>query len=307
MKIADKFRIASVVVTYNRKELVAENIIATLNQSLKVDKIIVVNNCSTDGTEEYLNNRFVDETKIEVISLDQNYGGAGGFYYGLKYAIDLGFDYVFLMDDDGRPYNDQCFENLFLSIIESDYNKPIMINSMVIQNESKLTFGLGKIEFIEEAYKKAENGIVTGIINPFNGTLISRKLVETIGYPNKDFFIKGDEVDYYARAIKATAVVHTAVNSLYYHPAPPNMKQKKFFGKSMYVYAEASWKEYYNVRNATYRLKTLVGKKAAFKYFLKSLFRITVIKCDKLKIYRAMMAGYNDGMTEKLGRLDRDL
>lgn len=301
------YRIASVVVTYNRKELVKENIIATINQSLNVDKIIVINNCSTDGTVEYLKDRFCEESRLEIVSLDQNYGGAGGFYYGLKHAIDAGYDYVFLMDDDGKPYNEKCFENLFLSIADTDYDKPIMINSMVIQNESKLTFGLRKIESTEEAYKKAENGKILGIINPFNGTLVSRKLVDAIGYPNKDFFIKGDEVDYYARAVKVNAIVHTAVDSLYYHPAPSGMKKKSFLGMSMYVYAEAPWKEYYNVRNATYRLKRLESGKAAFKYLLKSLFRITITKCSKLKTYRAMILGYNDGKSGKLGRLDKEL
>lgn len=307
VKSRDELKIASVVVTFNRKELVSENIVATLSQSLRVQKVIVVNNCSTDGTEEYLKDKFSGEDRVEVVSLDQNYGGAGGFHYGLKYAINAGYDYVFLMDDDGRPYNDQCFENLFLSVAPSDYDKPVMINSMVIRDERELTFGLGKIATTEEAYRKAEGGNIIGIINPFNGTLVSRRLVETIGYPNKDFFIKGDEVDYYSRAQKANAIVHTAVHSLYYHPAPLGMKQIKVMGRKMRVYAETPLKEYYNVRNATYSLKMCQGKRMARRNYLKCIFRIMFVKCPKLKICKAMRAGYRDGLAGYLGKANKTI
>ena len=48
--------ITAVIVTYNRKELLGQNIEMLLKQTISFDSIIIVDNCSTDGTFEYLKN-----------------------------------------------------------------------------------------------------------------------------------------------------------------------------------------------------------------------------------------------------------
>ena len=90
------------------------------------------------------------------------------------------------MDDDGRAYNNDTIEHLVshaehLLLAGKDM---LMLNSLVIYDDSNLSFGLGGITTINEAIKKAHNNEIINLINPFNGTIISKKLVETIGYPN---------------------------------------------------------------------------------------------------------------------------
>ena len=46
--------LAAVIVTFNRKTLLGENIRMLLRQTMPFDKIFIVDNCSTDGTPEYL-------------------------------------------------------------------------------------------------------------------------------------------------------------------------------------------------------------------------------------------------------------
>ena len=46
--------LAAVIVTYNRKELLGNNIRMLLKQTLVFDRIFIVDNCSTDGTYDYL-------------------------------------------------------------------------------------------------------------------------------------------------------------------------------------------------------------------------------------------------------------
>ena len=72
-------KIATVVVTYNRLELLKDCIESLRNQTRKIDEIFVINNSSTDGTEEWLS-RQNDLTTIT----QPNTGGAGGFYTGTK-------------------------------------------------------------------------------------------------------------------------------------------------------------------------------------------------------------------------------
>ena len=82
------------------------------------------------------------------------------------------------------------------------------------------------------------------------------------------------------------------------------MLQKTVLGRKMYLYVEASFKEYYNVRNHAYSLSRLSGKKAAFQFLTKNVTRILMVKCKKGAILKAMIRGYRDGIRGKLGKAD---
>lgn len=198
---------AAVIVTYNRKELLEENIKALLDQSEKLNKIFIIDNNSTDGTKSYLEQKgYLKNQTIEYVRLEKNIGGAGGFSVGTKYAYEKGFDFICLMDDDGKPNDNDTIKNLLDAAVDI-YNieKRMMINPLVIGNENTLSFGLKNIQTVNEAVAMSNEGRIKDIINPFNGTLISKELIESIGVPNKEFFIKGDEAEYMMRAIKNNA------------------------------------------------------------------------------------------------------
>ena len=55
-------KIVAVVVTYNRKELLEENIKALLNQSYENLDILIIDNASTDGTEEVVKKYVSDKS-----------------------------------------------------------------------------------------------------------------------------------------------------------------------------------------------------------------------------------------------------
>ena len=60
----------------------------------------MVDNASTDGTPVAVQSAFPD---VRLITLDANYGGAGGFAYGMALALADGADVLWLMDDDTVP------------------------------------------------------------------------------------------------------------------------------------------------------------------------------------------------------------
>ena len=99
-----KKTIVAVVVTYNRKELLMENINAILSQDLLVDNIVLIDNNSTDGTRELLMEKgILFNKRIIYKRLEHNLGGAGGFYEGIKESMKLKPDWVWIMDDDTIP------------------------------------------------------------------------------------------------------------------------------------------------------------------------------------------------------------
>lgn len=241
--------VAAVVVTFNRKEELLTNITMLKGQTRTLDRIMILDNCSTDGTQEFLREKgLLDDDQINYICLESNIGGAGGFSEGTKRAYEKGYDYAWLMDDDGHPNDKYCLETIMECADELRKRNPLlMLNSMVTDHE-KLSFGLMGYQTVAELDRKVSEEVLYDDIKPFNGTLVSRKLIEKIGYPDRDFFIKGDEADYRIRAAEAGAVVATVRKSVYYHPAQTK-SYKKLFGKRFKVVSESPWKEYYRTRN----------------------------------------------------------
>ena len=216
-------------------------------------------------------------------------------------AFDAGADYIVLMDDDGRAADEHTFARLFCEAERLHAENPrLFVNSLVFQGEL-LSFKMGNKYTVAEALAAAKDGILEGEANPFNGTLVSRELVAEIGYPNPDFFIKGDEVNYKQRAFDAGAKVVTVVDSRYIHPRPET-NERIVLGKKVPFFVEAPWKEYYAARNFTYMYKQNGWYKAiAFELVFVKLLAVLTMKCKKVATVKMLAKGVKDGWQGKLG------
>ncbi len=215
-------RVFAVVVTYNRKCLLAECLDAILNQSFKVDKVIIVNNNSTDGTADFLkSNGYIDNPVIELLNLSQNVGGAGGFYEGMKYARDSKEqpDFVWIMDDDTIPTR-TCLEELvnaeaainedvsfFASSIRGMHNEAMNVPKITRSQFSKYT----------DWYSHLDIGLVQIVKATFVSLLINMKAVQKCGLPWKEFFIWGDDSEYTQRIIRDYGPAYMVGKSLAIH------------------------------------------------------------------------------------------
>jgi len=97
----ERIGVVAVVVTWNRAELLVRSLFAILGQTAPPDRVLVVDNASTDETASVLGRQFDD--RVDVISLRENVGGAGGFAAGIVRALEYRPDAVWLMDDDTIP------------------------------------------------------------------------------------------------------------------------------------------------------------------------------------------------------------
>ena len=120
----DKLKTVAIVLTHNRCNLLKRCLKKLDEQTLRVDKILVIDNGSTDGTKDLLNSM-----KIEFIS-QPNLGSAGGWFTGLKFAMDNDFDTAWLMDDDGYPDKDAY------KILKKAFTKDTACISSVVINEA---------------------------------------------------------------------------------------------------------------------------------------------------------------------------
>lgn len=249
-------RVCSIIVTYNRKELLIRNMKSLLRQTTACD-ILIVDNASTDGTKELLKeNGYLLLDNLYYLYEPKNIGGAGGFYHGLRSAYEKGYELFWLMDDDGYALNDLTLEHILTAYdIKRNRGQNVIMNSVVVQeNKEELTFGLFGIKNIRDLKEKEEEYCINGAVNPFNGTLIDRDTVEKIGFPREEFFIGGDEVEYIERFKKSGGILYTVMNSYYFHPIPDTI-YRYTLGKKRAVSNMPVWKQYYRTRNMTYVLK----------------------------------------------------
>ena len=101
-------RIAAIVVTYNRKDLLLQCLDRLLTQKGADCDVLVVDNASTDGTEQAVSQ--LKNPRIFYRNTGANLGGAGGFNFGMRWAVEAGYDYLWIMDDDTLPNPDALAE-----------------------------------------------------------------------------------------------------------------------------------------------------------------------------------------------------
>lgn len=199
----DGMNVIAVVVTYNRKDLLIECLEGILGQTYSVNKLVIVNNNSTDDTEHLLKSKgILDNPKIIYKKLRENIGGAGGFHEGMKEAFMNKADWIWVMDDDTIPLSD-CLEKMVgaLDILE---NKVSFLASQVkgIKDEP-MNVPMVDTSQSENGYadwyRFLDKGIVKISLATFVSLLINGKAVEKVGLPCKDYFIWGDDTEYTMR------------------------------------------------------------------------------------------------------------
>lgn len=201
-------KVAAVVVTFNRLALLKECISSLRAQTYKDFDIIVVNNGSTDGTKEYL-----DSLSDVVVIHQDNVGGAGGFYAGMKYMYDdVQYDALWMMDDDGLADEKQLEELVRYS---QKYNVKYS-NALLLNRDNKNILNDSRKPYNKEQMDKAE--FLEGTICPFNGTFCYRDVLDKVGLIKKEMFIWGDEREYKLRILKAGFKIGTITKAIHYHP-----------------------------------------------------------------------------------------
>lgn len=304
-------KVIAVVVTYNRLELLKRVIDSLKNQTVELAQIIIVNNGSTDGTHEWLD----QQSGLTVIHQD-NVGGSGGFYRGIQEASKLDCDWIWCMDDDVFP-RQNCLYCL-LDFYNKNYckwkigilcphrlmsGKTFVSESKIINvsNPLKNTFDypLTKEDVESNNYISIEG-------MAFEGPLIRKEVIDKIGLPNKDLFILYDDTDYSYRAILAgykVYVLRDALMDKYNFQTKYSYKDEKIKNK---------WKLSYHIRNSAY-FGHRYGKNVFVKYMAAVPFLFHMYCAITYDFFRDHKYKFSDygllwrmmirGINEKLGKL----
>lgn len=211
--------VAAVVVTYNRKELLIENIECLLAQKPYVPSIIVVDNHSTDGTREYLD-AYIKADKIIYCDTGANLGGAGGFSFGIKYAVEHGYDFVWVMDDDCMPT-----ESALKGFAEADEKLEghygFLSSKVLWKDGSICTMNLQR-KTVTKNLENFDANLQSVVMASFVSLFIPAKIVKELGLPIKEFFIWTDDWEY-TRRISRKYKCYAVSDSVVLHKSKSNI------------------------------------------------------------------------------------
>ncbi len=258
-------QIAAVLVTFNRCGLLLECLQGLLRQTRPVDRIFVVDNCSTDNTLDCLRDLAERHPVIKYRSLDRNTGGAGGFAHAMQWAYDEGYDWLWVMDDDVEPYP-QGLENL---LPYADRSR--CIHGLRTEPDGQV-FAWGS--HFEEVFVDTvpmpsqlpeEHGAAIEMnVACFEGMLVHRDVIAQAGLPWADLFITWDDTYFGYCASKVTKVLYVRVLSL---------KRKRAMDRISAGFLGSKWSmtamgNYYHHRNR-YMLATRL-KPVAWKFWMRN-------------------------------------
>ncbi|WP_303168178.1 glycosyltransferase family 2 protein [Bifidobacterium dentium] len=250
-------KVAAVVVTYNRLDKLKTVLSSLETQTQLPAQLIIVNNAATDGTADYLQEyarsfSLADVVQLDIVTLEKNEGGAGGFSAGMRRAYELGADFTWIFDDDGYP------EPSALEKLIEGYD------SAVSELGPDVPFACSMVKYIDGTISEMNNPIPTwdwGRLKAkgldlimvtrcsFVSVLIPRWVMENFGLPYKEYFIWFDDAEYTLRITRSCPGVQV-LSSVVLH----DMGANKGVNFTM-INEKNEWKFSYGIRNeASYHL-----------------------------------------------------
>ena len=247
-------QLVAVVVTHNR--------LAKLKRTLArlcaereghLTGIILVNNASTDGTAEWLDTQ--TDPRLQVITFEQNRGGAAGFAEGMAAGVQRGADWLVVMDDDARPSPGAfaAFHRLPLDQWDgiaaavylpdgeiAEMNRPSR-NPFWTKGGVLATLQRGRDGYHLPASAYEEDAGLSPVdVTSFVGFFVSVAAVKANGLPDAQLFIYGDDALYTLSLRKAGAAIAFAPQIRFEHDCETFAQGARM---------QPLWKVYYYHRN----------------------------------------------------------
>lgn len=297
-----------VVVTYNRLDLLKECIACIKNQTIPFEKIIIVNNFSDDGTEEYLK-EFSGDERFVILNQTENLGGAGGFYVGMDYANTVDLDWVLVIDDDAMIRPDYMEQLMNYAKAHGEVNA--LAGSVYVDGKVDTMHRrniVSKLLFLEKVIPKSryEKQSFKCDCATFCGLLIKGDVMRRIGLPKREYFIWYDDSEYSLRLQKYGRITTIPKAILDHKTTIPQ--------KSEWVLDRTGWRHYYGYRNRYDTARRHFGKLSAGMialqyHFLRAICFVMLLnpkKREHAKFNIEMIKDVlNDGKNQRLGFCDK--
>ena len=249
-KTLGKGAVVTVVVTWHRRELLADSLKVIAAQTRQPDHLIVVDNGPDQPAEQVVADCPIPSTYLVS---HRNLGGAGGFALGMLHALAMGAEWVWLADDDGRPAD----ETVLATLLEDAQRRGLAAVSPVVANmdtPDSLAFPLRRGLTWKRKTNELGVNFLPGIASLFNGALFRADTLDVIGVPDYRLFVRGDEVEMHRRLVRSGLRFGTSLRATYLHPDGSEEFKPMLGGRFHAQDPGDTTKRYYTYRNRGYLL-----------------------------------------------------
>ncbi|MDE4436973.1 glycosyltransferase family 2 protein [Lactiplantibacillus plantarum] len=244
-------KIACVIVTYNRKQLLEEALNSVLIQTESPEYVFVIDNASTDGTEKYINDKFnFDNRQWHYVRCSQNLGGSAGFAQGMRLALQTDCSWISISDDDAI-FEPGYFEKL-IAYQQDHPNRQILTGSVYIEDgrlqaDQRNRFTNWSTFQAQAVPEREYRGNFEFDQYTFCGVFMSVAVIKQVGVADAGYFIWWDDCEYAVRTAKLSRPVNVSAAKLIHKTALPSLDFKSKF--------VPDWRLYYGQRNRLITIK----------------------------------------------------
>ena len=197
--MANIAKIFVIIVTYKGHQWY-ERCFTSLRNSEYPVQTIVIDNSSNDGTVEYIRESFPE---IHLIESKENLGFGRANNIGMRYALDHGCDYVFLLNQDAWVEPNSINE---LVKIHQQYPEYGVLSPMHVTADKKglyIEIEDGKTDhsnsLLSDCYFQSLKDVYTFKYINAAAWLMTRQTLETLGGFDPIFFLYGEDDNYLQR------------------------------------------------------------------------------------------------------------
>ena len=320
-------KLSVVIVTYGQRWKYLQQLLDFLAQEEIVSAIIIIDNASADHIQERCDAS--GYAKVNVYRNLRNVGSAGGFSLGIKKAYDLKSDLILLLDDDNLPrkgtlqqllttyerlltlYHDRCFAVLCFRECHHGRLK-VLKGNLFRPDDQFLHFNifnafqryLGLVETKNDLssgpeYAEFSQGVA------YSGLLLPRKTIEVIGYPNDQFILYFDDLEYTRRILNKGGAIWLDTDAIL-DDVEINYSMSAiklpFLG---FIVADSDVKVYYLIRNNVYADYHIKSSNSIYYHINEYIFLCTMfVLCFfslRFSRWKSIMHAYRDGKRGLLG------
>jgi hypothetical protein len=197
-------RVAALILNYNGREVTLQALGSLVQSDYPALDLVVIDNGSTDGSSTAIEEAF---PQVIVLRVAENHGPANGCNTGMRWALDRGYDYQLILNNDIEVASD--FVSQLVAVAESDLGigcvgpkgyyywdrERIWSAGGILRFKESVTKERGEGEIDRGQYDRDEE------VDYVNGCamLVRRQAIEAAGFWDPIYFLSVEDGDFCMR------------------------------------------------------------------------------------------------------------
>jgi rhamnosyltransferase len=300
----NKNGVLCLVVTHNGGKTIAETINTITMQSRPPDKILLIDNASSDGTIQTI--RALNIQNLEITTLNLNIGVAGAFNLGIDSGIKRGYKWLWIIDQDTMCSPD-CLDLLLHQVID-DTKGTLKLSALcpTVQSRSFPEINLPSYKWDGKRFINVSGDEINDPVPVHStitsGTLYQLNALKKVGGFREDYFIDFVDHECHMRLYKAGYTMLWVQKPTVFH----ELGTAKKASNGEIVFVHEPWRYYYMGRNMTQGFLKLGGLPALWAFWgdaVKQMKRLQKVNGQTRTFFCFFIRGVFDAFFNKFGAL----